>query len=202
MKLRMAENSLFAILLRSAWWVSAAIAAGIVALVAAVVPREYFVFGAFAALPFAVIAVIAAARQLRTPSAVRVDRTLETLRAMAWPEFSQTIEAGLRAQGYGVEALGLAAADFEAIKDGRRTLVSAKRWKVARTGVNPLRELAAAVQARDANGGMYIAAGEVTEQARAFAAKNGIRLVDGTALVQWLPSARSRGRALAATTPR
>ena len=202
MKLRMAENSLFAILLRSAWWISAAVAAAIVALVAAVVPREYFVFGAFAAVPFAVIAVMAAARQIRTPSAVKVDRTLETLRAMPWPAFSQTVEAGLRAQGYAVEALGLPAADFEAVKDGRRTLVNAKRWKVARTGINPLRELSAAVQARDANGGMYIAAGEVTDQARTFAAKNGIRLIDGTALVQWLPSTRSRGRVSAPATSR
>jgi restriction system protein len=197
-KLKMAENSLFAILLRSGWWISAAIAAGIVALAYAIVPREYFAFGAFAALPFVVIAVMAAARQLRTPSAGKVDRTLESLRAMPWPEFSRTIEEGLRAQGFAVEPLALPAADFEAVKDGRRTLVHCKRWKVARTGINPLRELHAAVEARDANGGMYIAAGEVTEQARTFAARNGIRLVDGASLVQWLPTARPRNRLMAA----
>ena len=38
MKFEMAKNSLFAVLLRSQWWISFAIAAGIVALVKAIMP--------------------------------------------------------------------------------------------------------------------------------------------------------------------
>ena len=50
----MAENSLFAILLRSSWWISAAVAVGIVLLSRVALPQQYFIFGAVAGLPFAV----------------------------------------------------------------------------------------------------------------------------------------------------
>ena len=77
MKLRMAENSLFAILLRSPWWISLGLAA-IVALVARLaLPADLFWFGAFGGLPFVVIAVMAARRQWRAPSAAQLARTAE-----------------------------------------------------------------------------------------------------------------------------
>lgn len=195
MKLRMAENSLFAILLRSPWWMSIGIAAGIAALVAAFAPAEWKIYGLFAAAPFIVIGGIALWRQLRAPSASRVDETLDALRAMSWPAFASTIEAALRRDQYAVSRLDRADADFEATKGSRVTLVSGKRWKVARTGVKPLQDLHAAMTARDADEGLYVAAGEVTEQARQFAASHRIRLVHGAELARWTPTPRSRSRA-------
>ena len=44
MKFEMAQNSLFAILLRSSWWISALVAAGIVLLSLIALPQKYFVF--------------------------------------------------------------------------------------------------------------------------------------------------------------
>jgi restriction system protein len=190
----MAENSLFAILLRSPWWISAAIAAGVAGLAALLVPPDYVVFGAFAALPFVVIAVVALWRQARTPSAARVDRTLASLRELSSADFARLVDDALRADGYDVEPAATPHADFEATKAGRRTLVHCRRWKVARTGVNPLRELSSATRSREASDAIYIAAGEVTAQARTFAAQNAIRLIDGTTLVQWLPAVRGRDR--------
>ena len=67
MKLRMHENSLFAVLLRSPWWASAAMAAAIGGGVSLLVRPEWRIFAVFAALPFAGIAILAAARQLRVP---------------------------------------------------------------------------------------------------------------------------------------
>ena len=55
MKLRMAKDSLFAILLRSPWWISIAVAAGIVAVVRLVLPGVPVAYAVFAALPFIVI---------------------------------------------------------------------------------------------------------------------------------------------------
>ena len=55
MKFQIAKNSLFAVLLRSQWWISFAIAAGIVALVKAVLPSIPVSYAVFAALPFIVI---------------------------------------------------------------------------------------------------------------------------------------------------
>ena len=56
MKLRMHENSLFAILLRSPWWVSFLIAGGLFAGLRLVVAPLY---ASFFALPFAVIGAYA-----------------------------------------------------------------------------------------------------------------------------------------------
>lgn len=63
MKLRMAENSLFAILLRSRWWISLLIALGIGLVAAALLPAQWRVVGAVSGMPFIVIAVLAARHQ-------------------------------------------------------------------------------------------------------------------------------------------
>jgi len=86
MKFRMAERSLFAILLRSPWWISLALA-GVIALIARLaLPAEMFWFGAMGGFPFLVIAVMAARRQMKEPSAARVQQTLEAAGAMSWRE--------------------------------------------------------------------------------------------------------------------
>jgi restriction system protein len=66
------------------------------------------------------------------------------------------------------------------------TLVACKRWKAVRTGIEPLREFGAASRERGAHERAYVAAGEVTETARAFAAKEGIRLVQDEELARLL----------------
>lgn len=190
MKLKMAENSLFAILMRSPWWISFAIAAGLAGVAAVALPPAWMYYGMFTAAPFIVTGAIAASRQLRAPSAVRVDQTLDAIRAMSWTEFATAVETALRAQGYEVTAAGRGETDFVARKASRTTLVGCKRFKVARTGIKPLQELRAAVDAREADDAIYIAAGDFTEQARRFAARNRIRLLQGADLVAWFPASR------------
>ena len=87
------ENSLFAILLRSSWWISFAIAGAVTAVAVALLPDAYKGFGAMTGLPFVVIGAIAAWRQLQAPSAARIDRTLAAVRGMSWVEFSRAVEA-------------------------------------------------------------------------------------------------------------
>src|SRR5258708_36541577 len=96
MKFLIAKNSLFAILLRSPWWISIVIAAGIIAAARLVVPEIYAFFGA---LPFIVIGGVAGWRQVRAPSAARVSETLEAGRAMSWGEFFGALLDGLRDGG-------------------------------------------------------------------------------------------------------
>jgi restriction system protein len=73
------------------------------------------------------------------------------------------------------------------VQGSRSTLVACKRWKAMRTGIEPLRELDGARRAMTENGGaaecIYVATGEVTAQARAFAAERNIRVVEGAELV-------------------
>ena len=175
----MHPNSLFAVLLRSPWWLSFAVAAGVFALLRFALPSVY---AFFAAIPFLVISGIAAWRQLRAPSPAKV----EALRAKSWEEFASALEAAFRREGYSVSRLDGRQADLELERAGRTVLVACKRWKVARTGVEPLRELNAARRKREAAECIYIAAGDVTENAVAFSAQHGIRLMRGAELASFL----------------
>jgi len=196
---RMNENSLFAILLRSPWWISAAVGSGIAAAAFSLLRDDWRWFGIFAGAPFLVIACIALARQVRAPSSRRVASTLEGVRAMSWNDFAAALETGFKRDGYAVSRLAGPAADFEIAKEGRRAVVSGKRWKVKQTGIEPLRELQGAKDARDAHECIYVVAGDLTDNARAFAAQKRIRLIGGAELTKLLPDASGRRRSRSAT---
>ena len=187
MKWKMNEGSLFAVLLRSSWWISFAIAGAVTAVAIALLPEAYRIFGTVTGLPFLVIGCIAAWKQFQAPSMARIDNTLAAVRAMSWVEFSRAIETAYRRQGYGVSAVGGTAANFEITKEGRTALVNCKRWKVAHTGVEALHDLYALKEARNAHECIYVSAGEITDNARAFAIKHAIKLVGGPELARLLP---------------
>jgi len=150
-------------------------------------PAEYVPYAVFVALPFLGIGGYVGWKQLQAPSAASVAARLEALRGLSWNEFSDALEAAFRRQGYEVERLRGDSIDFALTRLGRVSVVSCKRWKVGRTGVEPLRELAAAGAAREAYECIYVAAGEVTDTARSFAAENKLRLLDGAELASLLP---------------
>jgi restriction system protein len=187
MKFQLPQNSLFAVLLRSQWWISTAIALALFAAARLVLPAMY---AAAVALPFAVIALAALWRQLRTPGAGRVAATLERARAMPSEGFGAALEEAFRRQGYGVKRLGGTPADLELTRDGRVTLVGFKRWKAVRTGIEPLRDFYAACRTHEAQERIYVSAGEITDKARAFAAEHNIRLLHETELAKLLARVR------------
>ena len=186
MKLKMNKNSLFAILMRSPWWVSVLAAFGVFAVTRIVLGSDYTPYSVAIALPLAVIAVVAAWQQFRTPSGERVEAALERLRALPWEGFAAALEEGFRGEGYAVKRIE-GSADFELEKAGRVLLVAAKRWKASRTGVEPLRELLAAGAARENEGSaecIFLSAAELSANARGFAADNKIRLIEGLELLK------------------
>ena len=174
MKLHMAKNSLFAMLLRSPWWISALLALALGLASVALLPVELRVVGALSALPLLVIAAIAARRQWHLPSAARVTETHEALAGMAWPAFAALLEESFRRDGYTVQPGKAAGVDFDIERQGRRRLVSARRWKSARTGVESLRALQGARDAADSADAVYLSLGALTDTARDFAAKHRI----------------------------
>jgi len=184
------KNSLFAILLRSPWWISIAVAAGLFAVARMLLPEAYALYAIFVALPFFVIGCYAGWQQLRAPGAERIAATLESLRGLSWDAFSAALEDAYRRDGYSVTRLNTPGADLELTKSGRVTLVGCKRWKVARAGIEPLRELDAARQAREAHECIYVAAGDITDNATAFAAEKNIRLLHGADLAKLLPGTK------------
>lgn len=186
MKFKMSQNSIFAVLLRSPWWMSAGVAVLLSAGGFAALPLEYAAMGVFAAVPFAVISIMAAYKQLRAPSGARVQAVTEAVAAMSWAEFSKTVEAGFRRDGCEVERLQAPGADFALSKDGHVAIVSAKRWKAARNGVEPLRELQAVREKRGAREAIYIALGDVSDNALQYAKAQGVSLMTAPELTKLL----------------
>ena len=182
----MAKNSLFAVLLRSPWWISFAIAVAVALVASALMPREYRPVAVLSGLPFAVIGLIAVLRQSRLPRAARIEQTTQAVSAMAWPQFSGLLEEAFRRDGYAVERGRSGAVDFELERKGRRMLVSARRWKSARTGAEPLRALQDARDASDATDALYISLGELTDNARSLAAEHRIAVWQSSELAQAL----------------
>lgn len=183
MKWKLPHNSLFAILLRSPWWASALAGAGIFGAGKLFLPTAY---AAFATLPFLVIAALAGWRELRAPSAAQLASRLERIRAMPAEEFSRALEDAFRREGYSVARLTGAAADLELTKGWKVTFVAARRWKARHAGVEPLRELDRLRRARGAQECVYVTAGELSEQARSFAAEKNLRLLEGAELARLL----------------
>jgi restriction system protein len=179
---KLPQNSLFAMLLRARWWVSALGALGVFALARLILPEG---FALFAALPFIVIAVVVAWKEVRQPRGARLDIALEKLRALGWEEFAGLLEAAYRREGFEVQRVA-GAADFELRKAADLTLVAAKRWKASVSGVEPLKELAAAGEKRGASACVYICATELSDRAKDFAMQKQIKRLDGTGLVQLL----------------
>ena len=172
----MAKNSLFAVLLRAPWWVSLLVAAGVAVVSLALLPVEFRPVGVISGLPFLVIAAIAARRQWQLPSAARVAETGQAVSAMDWPTFSHLLEQAFRRDGFEVQRSRSEAYDFEVARGGKRTLVCARRWKAARTGLEALRALQTAREAADVSDALYIGLGSVSENGLPFATKHQITI--------------------------
>ena len=186
MKFRMAENSLFAVLLRSSWWISLLVFAAWVAAAQALLPQEYRVIGSLGAVPFLVIAAIAFWRQMRAPSASETRTLLDSASKMAWPEFEQALRKGFTREGWQVRA-GEGGTDLALERNGSiHSLVSARRWKAARHGEDALQALDKAMRAKDVSHGVYVALGELSPQAVRLAKARQIEVVQGDKLVRLL----------------
>lgn len=185
MRLKMAPNSLFAILLRSSWWISIAIAAAFVAAARALLPPQYWVFGAMGAVPFVGIGLFALYRQLRRPGSRRVEAILQAVRVMSWPELLQALDDAYTRDGYRVRRI-TGAADLELTRAGRTRLVAARRWKAARHGQDGLAALHAQMRAQEASECAYIALGELSANAQQFARANGVQVLQHEELAQLL----------------
>ena len=176
------QNSLFAILLRSRWWVSLLAALGVFALVRLFLASGYALF---AAAPFIGITLYAAYQQLRQPGAKRVAATLEKARALSSERFTAVLEEGFKREGYSVTRTG-GGTDLELVNQGFVTLVVYRKWKAARTGIEALKDFEAATRKREAHSRIYVAAGEVTDTARAYAQEKKIRLLTEEELARLL----------------
>ena len=75
---------------------------------------------------------------------------------------------------------------YAAGADTASILVHCKAWDAYPIGIKPLHELRAAMTSANVAEGVMVAAGRFTPDARAFAAKENIQLIDGAALLEKL----------------
>jgi restriction system protein len=186
MNFKIREKSVFAILLRSPWWISAGVAVVFASVAAALMPAQYVPFGVMSAIPFVVIACMVLWRGRHAPDPQRVQAALTQAATMPWRSFAAALEKAFTAQGFAVTPLpsdqANSGADLRLEKNDQITLVSAKRWKAATHGTEPLRELAAAMDKQAAQRCVYISLGAATDQAASFAKEHGIDLLFGDRL--------------------
>lgn len=185
----MAKNSLFAVLLRSPWWVSLAIAVGMGMAAMALLPPAWRGVALFSGFPFVVLSAVAAWKQWHVPGAARVEQTRQSVAAMTWPAFSRLLEDAFKRDGYSVQRGAGQTVDFVLERKGRRLLVSARRWKQARTGLETVRALQTARDAAAEEGttdALCIGLGELTDTARPFAAAHRMTVWQAPELAQAL----------------
>lgn len=190
MKFKMAEKSLFAILLRSPWWISFGLVGLFPLASKALLPDQYMVYGAIGGFPFLVIGCMAAWRQFRAPNPKHVQATLQRAASMSWQDFSSMVERIYSGAGYDVARLNLPAADFKLEKAGRTTLLAAKRWKAAHQGIEPLRDLVALRDAQNADLCSFISLGTLSDGALRFAMANQVELISRDSLAQLMTQKR------------
>lgn len=183
--LKMAPNSLFAILLRSPWWMSIGVALGLALASKVLLPDAYWVLGAMSSFPFFGIGLVALRRQLRAPSAKRVEEILTAAGKASWREFADALASAYTRDGWTVARID-GAADLAISRGGRTTLVAAKRWKAARHGEDGVRALHTAMASREASDCAYIALGELSGNAQRLAKAQKIQILQGTELAQLL----------------
>ena len=121
MKFKMSEKSLFAVLLRSPWWISFVLVAVIALVAGALLPEQYKGVGMLGGFPFFVIGCMALWRQRNLPSPALVEKGLEKLGGMA-----KAINTGLPKM-----RIEEAAARRQArIDSGSETIVGVNKYKL------------------------------------------------------------------------
>ena len=184
MTFKMSEKSLFAALLRSPWWVSFLVMLAVALVAGALLPEAYKTAGMLGAFPFLVIGIMAAWRQRNAISAGRISELVDQARSMAWRDFSVLVEEALRQQGFVVSRLAQGPADFQIEKNGRITLVSAKRWKAAAVGAEHLHELLAARESQQAFSCTCMSLGTFSPSAIALAQQSPMQLLGPANIAQ------------------
>lgn len=130
------------------------------------------------------VAIWRASRERRL---VRKMASIEAPRAMRWDELEMAVRHLFEQCGYTASRIGGAGADggVDVIvrKAGRTLLVQCKQWHARQVSASVVRELAGVV-VHGADGGVIVTCGAFTREARSFASRAGIVLVDGFELLR------------------
>jgi hypothetical protein len=107
---------------------------------------------------------------------------IEPIRSIDWFQFEKLIEILYRESGYSVHRRGGAkpdgGIDLIVEKDGVRKAVQCKHWKTWSVGVKPVREFLGALTDSRIQNGIFITVQGYTRDAKEFADKHRIEIID------------------------
>jgi len=143
-------------------------------------------FGAFAtlALPFA--RLIGRRKRSKLDTA---QWTPELLKQLEWRRFEELCAAYFQALGFRTDVVPAGAGggvDINLYAQGAErpsTLVHCQPWNAYRVGIKPVRGLLGAMASGNVGEGVMVTSGKFTQEARDFARKEKISLVDGAELL-------------------
>ena len=195
------NESIADLLVKAPWWVSILFAglsfAGLRWVFPALVGQDKLLqavaaeAGKLAFLPailFGLLAVGSALFAAKRRRLVDHQQSLESLRATSWKDFEYLVGEAYRRQGFDVDySLGRGAdggVDLVLRKDGRRSVVQCKQWKLFSVGSPVVQQMYGIMTGEGADEVIVVTSGRFTEDAKAFAQGKPIRLVDGPSLLQ------------------
>jgi restriction system protein len=200
--MRRRDENILTVLAQVPWWISVIIAGVVYVVLKFVIPSIWaqdpiFKFMALAAGQLAWVAVIflfpaavSAIESLRKGRLLDQQSGIESIRSLSWKEFEEMVAEAYRRQGYAVRENFYAGPDggidLTLEKGGEVLLVQCKRWRVYNVGVGVVREILGLITAHRATGGIVVTCGQFTQEAKSFAARNGIELLEGRQLVELL----------------
>jgi restriction system protein len=196
------------LLLKLPWWVSATLGVLVFVVMRWVIPARIdqnpslhpfaVALPKLAILPllfFGLIAVGSFFFAKKRHRLVDEQTSLEKLRETSWKDFEFLVAEAYTGLGFKVEySLGRGAdggVDLTLRKDGRRSLVQCKQWKVFSVGAPVVREMFDLMTAEKANEAIIVTTGKFTRDAQSFAEGKPIRLVDGPQLLPLVQSVQN-----------
>jgi restriction system protein len=115
-----------------------------------------------------------------------VQWTPELLKRLEWRRFEELCAAYFEALGFRADLAG-AGADvainlYKQDSKNAAIIVQCQPWNAHHVGIKPVRELRGAMTSGNVGEGVLVTSGKFTKEARDFAGKEGVRLIDGADL--------------------
>jgi restriction system protein len=133
-----------------------------------------------------------AATEASAPAPVRTSDIATKLRSIDWFQFEKLMEIVFRKQGYLVDRRGGAnpdgGIDLVLMKESEKIAVQCKHWRNRDVGVPKIRELVGAMADTKISKGILVTISDYTDEAKAFGDRNGVEIVNHSALTRLLDS--------------
>ena len=198
---RSSDGLLVHFLAQKPWWVTLGLA---IAAVAVGVRFQAVALGVLGAVVIGLAGLVAAEDKVLGRRVAARIRSVDDVRRMSWQDFEALVAEAFRRSGYHAELTQRGAdggVDIVLTTSDGATFVQCKQ-NSSRLDPRPVRELAGVMASEKVTAGILVACGGVGDEGQAFAKRNGIRLMDGTALVGLLLETGLWTRRRRATPPK